>query len=149
MPEEHREKNVQGLINFVNYAAKPVDWVAASQPTEDRRRKTDNKIQSGSQFFSVLGPRSPVAGGACKPVQLWCNQRGKDGNYGLNGHSLVDPIERMNINYPHKRCVQSPHRIRSQTLYPLSYGCVWGYYTVSSGEGQIWRRRGGWRQSRK
>ncbi len=79
-------------------------------------------------------------------MQLWCNQRGKDGLPGLNGQLFVHTIESVDGNYPHKRCVQSPHRIRSQEFilssirganayrrtYPSSCGCVRGYYAAGS-----------------
>ena len=57
-------------------------------------------------------------------VQLWCNRHGKDGFCRLNGQSWVDPIERMDGIFPQIQGVQSFLPIRSQTLYPLSYGCV-------------------------
>jgi hypothetical protein len=58
-------------------------------------------------------------------VQPWCNQGGKDGNYGRNGQIAVNSIERMDTVFPQIQDGQSSRTIRSQTLYPLSYGCVW------------------------
>jgi len=55
---------------------------------------------------------------------LWCNQDGKDGNYALYGMFFVKSIERMDIIFPQIQDGQPSRTIRSQTLYPLSYGCV-------------------------
>ena len=59
-------------------------------------------------------------------MQLWCNWDGKDGLCALDGQIVVNSIERMDGNYPHGKDVQSFRPIRSQTPYPLSYGCVVG-----------------------
>jgi hypothetical protein len=68
---------------------------------------------------------------AAKPVDLGvdlvqrrCNWDGRDGNYARYGQVTVNSIESMDGNYPHGRDFQSTRPIRSQTLYPLSYGCV-------------------------
>ena len=59
-------------------------------------------------------------------VQPWCNQDGKDGNYALCGQFAVNSIERMDVVFPQIQDGHPVHTIRSQTLYPLSYGCVVG-----------------------
>jgi hypothetical protein len=131
------------LSRLLDQAAKPVDLVVAARPTGIKRPDAhdvrDWDTETGS--FRSWPQVTPVFGRAHSAhsvggeagirsvrgqfsVQFWCNQCGKDGIYGLNGRSLVDPIERKDGNYPYKPCVQAPHRIRSQTLYPLSYGCV-------------------------
>jgi len=60
---------------------------------------------------------------------LRCNQVGKDGFCGLYGRSWVDLIERKDRKNPHKQDIHYPQAFRSQTLYLLSCGSVWGYYS--------------------
>jgi hypothetical protein len=65
--------------------------------------------------------RSSVAGAACPGppagrflVQPWCNQGGKDGNYGRNGQIAVNSIERMDIKFPQRQDGHPQGTIRSQ-----------------------------------
>ena len=67
-------------------------------------------------------------------VQLWCKWGGKDGNYAPNGQIIVNSIERMDTVFPQIQDGQSSRTIRSQTLYPLSYGCVVGRLYLFRGE---------------
>jgi hypothetical protein len=53
------------------------------------------KIGSIDHASPVPGPRSSVTSAASFLVQPWCNQSGKDGNYGRNGQIVVLSIERM------------------------------------------------------
>ena len=66
-------------------------------------------------------------------VQFWCNRDGKGGFCGLNGQLGVDSIERVDTVFPQIQDGQSSRTIRSQTLYPLNYGCVWMYYPAEWG----------------
>jgi len=70
-------------------------------------------------------------------VQLWCNWDGKDGDYALYGQIVVNSIERMDGNFPHGKDVHLPRPIRSQSLYPLSYGWMVGILYRRAGERQI------------
>jgi hypothetical protein len=47
----------------------------------------------------------------------------KGGFYTLDRQIVVNSIERMDGFYPHGKDFQFIRPIRSQTLYPLSYGC--------------------------
>ena len=57
---------------------------------------------------------------------FWCNWGGKDGFSALGGQFLVNSIERMDDIFPHGKDLHLCRPIRSQMLYPLSYGCVMG-----------------------
>jgi hypothetical protein len=59
-------------------------------------------------------------------VQRWCNWDGKDRFYAHNGQIVVNSIERMDVVFPQTQDGHTSLTIRSQTLYPLSYGCVVG-----------------------
>ena len=57
-------------------------------------------------------------------MQCGCNWDGKDGLYALDGQIVVNSIESMDGYYSHGKDFQSYRPIRSQTLYPLSYGAL-------------------------
>ena len=125
--------------------------MVAARPTGLKRR--DARYARGREketgFFSGRGRRPHRSGTKCpcgrqqnchpvSPqgaflVQLWCKQGGKDGNYGRNGQIAANSIERMDTVFPQIQDGQSSRTIRSQTLYPLSYGCMWGYYIAGWG----------------
>jgi len=46
-----------------------------------------------------------------------------DGNYVRYGQIVVNSIERMDMVFPQIQDGHPFRTIRSQTLYPLSYGC--------------------------
>jgi len=75
---------------------------------------------------------SPIQLGWWFLAQFWCNWDGKGGLCGLDRFSLVISIERLDIIYPHGKDVQSTRPIRTQTLYPLSYGYVGRYYIAET-----------------
>ena len=97
-------------------------------------RKTPLDIFKYGAFYYRAA--KPVDLGAVL-VQFWCNWGGKDGFCALDGLFLVDSIERVEGNFPHGKDFQSSRPIRSQTLYPLSYGCVVGILYRRAGERQI------------
>ena len=57
-------------------------------------------------------------------VQSWCNWHGRDGIYALGGQFGLYPIERIDGIFPYGKDLHLCRPIRSQTLYPLSCGCV-------------------------